>query len=160
MPLWRIYCNPETFSPEERTSLAQTITSLYTNLGLPAFYVNVLFIDVLEQNFLIGGQRTKNTIRFSVEHVARAMPSADSEEGRLRISRWMDRISNVGSNVRRVRAWIDRLQTLKPFIPPGHLWEITTSNTPMDQWRIQGVKPPPPGSEEEKSWVKANKPVL
>jgi len=101
MPLWRIYCNSDAFSPEERTGLAQSITSLYTNMGLPAFYVNVLFIDVPEQNFLIGGQQTKNMIRFSVEHVARAMPSADSEEGRLRISKWMDRISNVGSNARK-----------------------------------------------------------
>jgi hypothetical protein len=30
----------------------------------------------------------------------------------------------------------------------------------MDEWRIQGVKPPPPGSEEEKLWVKENKPLL
>ncbi len=97
MPLWRIYSHPDIFSPEEKTGLAKSITTLYTNLGLPAFYVNVLFIDVPEQNFLIGGRQTKSMIRFSVEHVARAMPSAESEEGRQRISKWMERICNVGS---------------------------------------------------------------
>jgi phenylpyruvate tautomerase PptA (4-oxalocrotonate tautomerase family) len=97
MPLWRIYSHPNSFSTEQRQGLAQSITKLYTDLGLPAFYVNVLFIDVPEHNFWIGGQQTKSMIRFSVEHVARAMPSAESEEGRKRISTWMERISNVGS---------------------------------------------------------------
>jgi phenylpyruvate tautomerase PptA (4-oxalocrotonate tautomerase family) len=103
MPLWRIYCHPDILSPEEKTGLAKSITTLYTNLGLPAFYVNVVFIDVPEQNFLIGGEQTKNMIRFSVEHVARAMPSAESEEGRERISKWMERISKVGSIARTAR---------------------------------------------------------
>jgi phenylpyruvate tautomerase PptA (4-oxalocrotonate tautomerase family) len=96
MPLWRIYSSPGVFSAEDRAGLARSITALYTNLGLPAFYVNVIFIDVPGQNFFIGGQSTNNMIRVSIEHVARAMPSADSEEGRLRRSKWMDRISSVG----------------------------------------------------------------
>jgi phenylpyruvate tautomerase PptA (4-oxalocrotonate tautomerase family) len=158
MPLWRIYCHPDTFSVEERGGLAQSITGLYTNLGLPAFYVNVLFIAVPEVDFFVGGQQTKNLVRFSVEHVARAMPSGDSEEGQQRIAKWMERICDVRS--RHMHTQLTCLQTLRPFIPTDASWEVTTSNTPMDQWRIQGVKPPPPGSDEEKVWAKENRAVL
>jgi hypothetical protein len=47
MPDWRIYHSSGTFAnPDEREQLSQAITSIYTRVGLPAFYVVVLFIEM------------------------------------------------------------------------------------------------------------------
>jgi Putative oxalocrotonate tautomerase enzyme len=50
-------------------------------------------------------------------------------------------------------------QALKPWIEDRKelQWEIHISETPRDLWRIQGIDPPPTGSEEEKVWAKSNK---
>jgi hypothetical protein len=50
MPLWRIFANPTTFSLSQRESIAKAITALYVGIGLPAFYVNVVFINVNEDS--------------------------------------------------------------------------------------------------------------
>jgi len=54
MPLWRIYCNPATFTKEQKQGIANAITKLYTDppVGLPAFYVNVLFIPLKEDEYV------------------------------------------------------------------------------------------------------------
>jgi len=43
MPLWHIFSHPDTFSLEQRAALARDVTALYS--FLPAFYVNVIFIN-------------------------------------------------------------------------------------------------------------------
>jgi hypothetical protein len=54
MPLWTIYHPPSVFESEEtKEALSKAITSIYTAVNLPAFYVNVLFIPV--QDIWIGG---------------------------------------------------------------------------------------------------------
>ena len=37
-------------------------------------------------------------------------------------------------------------------------WEIHIDDTPRDQWTIQGMRPPDTGSEEEKRWIRENRP--
>ena len=54
MPLHRIYSTPGTFSVEDKAAIAERITAFYTAppTNLPAFYVNVLFIDVPKGHYL------------------------------------------------------------------------------------------------------------
>ena len=95
MPLWRIFAHPSTFSPSQRAELAASITALYVSRGLPAFYVNVLFINLEEQDVWVGGEPKTNFVRIAVEQIARTMAKPDSEDGRKYRTAWMDRINEV-----------------------------------------------------------------
>lgn len=96
MPLWRIFSHPQTFSLDQRKGIAKAVTDLYVSRGLPAFYVNVIFIDVDEKGTFIGGEQRNNFVRVVAEQIARAMPSPDTSEGRERRKKWMDLINEVG----------------------------------------------------------------
>lgn len=97
MPLWRIFCHPSTFSTEQRAGLSKAVTKLYMDepVGLPAFYVNVMFIPLKEDEIWIGGEPKKNFVRVVIEQIARQMESPDTEEGRTRRLWWMDKINDV-----------------------------------------------------------------
>ncbi|KAI1617229.1 putative oxalocrotonate tautomerase [Exophiala viscosa] len=145
MPLWRIFSHPQTFSLDQRKGLAKAVTELYMSLGLPAFYVNVIFIDVDENGTFIGGEQRSNFVRVVVEQIARTMPSPDTEDGRQHRTKWMDVINEV----------------LKPFIIDRKEldWEMHIYETPRDLWRVQGLDPPPVASDAEKFWAEQNKPT-
>lgn len=93
MPLWRIFAHPDTFSYDQRKDLAAAITKLYA--VLPAFYVNVLFIDVKEEQVWVGGQPKANFVRIVIEQIARQLPTPDAVEGRKARDGWMDKINAV-----------------------------------------------------------------
>ena len=97
MPLWRIYAHPTTFTKEQKAGLAAAITKLYADppVSLPAFYVNVLFIRLQEDEIWIGGKTRKDFVRITIEQIARTMPSTDTEEGRAYRKGWMDIINDV-----------------------------------------------------------------
>lgn len=96
MPLWRIYAHPDTFSPAQRAALAKDITALYVDqIDLPAFYVNVFFIPLEQDNYFIGGEPRKNFVRITAEHIARTMPSPDTQAGRDHRNGWMDAVNEV-----------------------------------------------------------------
>jgi phenylpyruvate tautomerase PptA (4-oxalocrotonate tautomerase family) len=95
MPLWRVFAHPTTFSVEQRASFAKAVTNLYVSRGLPAFYVNVIFLDVTENQVWIGGEPKKNFVRIVIEQIARTMPNPDTEKGRTHRKGWMDEINNV-----------------------------------------------------------------
>lgn len=100
MPLWRIFAHSSTFTPPQRSGLAKAITALYVSPGLPAFYVNVLFIDLPDKDgknlFSVrGGEPRPNFVRIVVEQIARTMTSPESEERRKTRKGWMDRINEV-----------------------------------------------------------------
>jgi Putative oxalocrotonate tautomerase enzyme len=97
MPLWRIYSHPTTFTPSQREGIAKSITDLYVAVGLPAFYVNVLFIDLSDHGSYVSGAPTKAFVRVTVEQIARALPSPDTAEGAKRRTGWMDKINGVNS---------------------------------------------------------------
>jgi len=101
MPLWRVFAHPETFSREQRARFSKAITALYVSRGLPAFYVNVIFLDVSEDHVWIGGEPKKNFVRIVVEQIARTMPSPGTDEGREFRKQWMDEINEVS----RCQAW-------------------------------------------------------
>ncbi len=97
MPLWRIFAHPDTFSYEQRKGISAAITKLYTRppVSLPAFYVNVIFIDAKEDQIWIGGEPKSNFVRIVIEQIARTMPSPDTIQGQKFRTGWMDRINEV-----------------------------------------------------------------
>lgn len=97
MPLWRIFSHPQTFTLDQRSALAKKVTDLYMSRGLPAFYVNVIFIDVDEKATFIGGEPRSNFVRIAVEQIARTMASPDTEQGQKQRTAWMDMINDVSS---------------------------------------------------------------
>jgi phenylpyruvate tautomerase PptA (4-oxalocrotonate tautomerase family) len=72
MPLHRLYVSPKIYSAEEKSAIADAITKVYSHL--PAFYVVVLFISVDKEDYYVGGRRSDNFVRISVEHMARQFP--------------------------------------------------------------------------------------
>ena len=75
MPLHRIWYAPGAISEQDKEGLAAHITKLYTTLGLPAFYVSVLFLPVEEQNYYVGGKKNRKFVRIVVQHIARQFES-------------------------------------------------------------------------------------
>ena len=95
MPLWRVFSHPATFTPSQRLDLSSSITSLYVARGLPAFYVNVIFVDTPEHTVYIGGEEKTNFVRIVIEQIARTLPDVATEEGRKYRKGWMDTINEV-----------------------------------------------------------------
>jgi len=95
MPLWRIFSHPSTFTLEQRAGIAKAVTAQYVARGLPAFYVNVIFVDVDETAVWVGGEPKKNFVRVVIEQIARTMSSPESEEGKKKRKAWMDEINKV-----------------------------------------------------------------
>jgi phenylpyruvate tautomerase PptA (4-oxalocrotonate tautomerase family) len=71
MPTHRIFHHKDAFSPAEKQTLAERITKVYTDGGLPAFYTVVLYIPFEKESFFVGGQQTDKFVRIVVQHIAR-----------------------------------------------------------------------------------------
>ncbi|MBB5918688.1 phenylpyruvate tautomerase PptA (4-oxalocrotonate tautomerase family) [Nocardia transvalensis] len=138
MPLWHIHHPPNTYSDKDKQDFARDITEFYTGVGLPAFYVVVLFIEVPETSFFVGGEPTRDTVRIVVEHLARHL---DDPDLRTRSTRKLDSIMTPYTRDR------------------GLHWEFHTHESPRDLWMIAGLIPPGPGTEAEKTWARENKPL-
>jgi hypothetical protein len=54
MPLWTFGHSAGAFTTEEKRDLAQAITEFYVSEGIPAFYVNVQFIALAEDDLWYG----------------------------------------------------------------------------------------------------------
>jgi phenylpyruvate tautomerase PptA (4-oxalocrotonate tautomerase family) len=63
MPLWHIYCPEGTYSPDDKRALADRITDLYAEYGLPRFLVSVVFQEVPKDSYLIGGEPADDFVR-------------------------------------------------------------------------------------------------
>jgi phenylpyruvate tautomerase PptA (4-oxalocrotonate tautomerase family) len=74
MPLHRLYVPPTLYTPEERSAIAEAITSIYVGFGLPPFYVIVVFVDVPKQNYFVGGKPTDQFLRIVIHHLVRQFP--------------------------------------------------------------------------------------
>jgi phenylpyruvate tautomerase PptA (4-oxalocrotonate tautomerase family) len=103
MPLHRIYHPASAFSSADKAALAEQITGLYTFRGLPAFYVDVLFIPIEKDSFYVGGESKENFIRIVSQHLARQLPNDEAKK------QFSERFENV----------------LAPFIKAkGYDWEV------------------------------------
>jgi hypothetical protein len=75
-------------------------------------------------------------VRFSIDHIAYAMP----EELRELLLKFINK-------------------SIHPFVRDRGLdWEIHIDDTPRNQWTVQGMRPPDSGSAEEKRWIRENRP--
>lgn len=139
MPLWNIYTPVGAYSAEDKKALSAALTSVYVEYGrMPKFYVNVLFHEIAEDNFFIGAEPRTNFVRFVAVHIARHLPSTEIRRRAMR--RFEEKIA--------------------PFVKDrGYDWEMHIDETPRDFWTVQGLVPPPPGSEAEKLWARENRPV-
>ncbi|KAK6615323.1 hypothetical protein ACHAPC_000410 [Botrytis cinerea] len=138
MPLWIIHHPKHVFDDENsKKSLSQDITKLYTDVGLPAFYVVIVFTEVSDVNMYVGGdQATTPFIRISIDHIAVHM------EGPKVHVEWTSKVDGA----------------LKPHIEDkGYNWEYHIDETERRLWKINGMYAPPFGSQAEKEWVAANK---
>lgn len=139
MPLWHIYTPVDAYSADDKKAFAATLTHLYVEHGhLPRFYVNVLFHEIAEENFLIGGEPRKNFVRFFGTHIARQLPTVESR-----------------------RHFMQLFETaIAPFVKDRKYdWEIHTDETPLELWQVQGLIPPPEESDAERMWLKENRPI-
>ncbi|KAG2187541.1 hypothetical protein INT44_005230 [Umbelopsis vinacea] len=138
MPLHRFYYAQGLFSAQDKQEIAQRITKIYTDANLPAFYVNVVFIEVLEDSIFISGKPAPKFVRLVSQHLARTM---DSNE--------------------RKQAVLDKLEAaFGPYVKDRGLdWEIHIEEHERDLWRTQGINPPMPNTNAEKLWVKENKAI-
>lgn len=87
----------------------------------------------------IGGEPRDNFVRVSIENISRKLPSDDAYK-----TGFKDRVDAV----------------LRPFVAAkGFNWEFNVLETERDLWRIDGMDPPPPDSDEEKLWSVENRSV-
>jgi phenylpyruvate tautomerase PptA (4-oxalocrotonate tautomerase family) len=135
MPLWHIYCPKDAYTDADKSAFANRITDLYAEIGLPRFYVSVIFEELPKHAFFIGGKPTNDFVRVWIDQIARRTSPAQ---------RW---------------PWLQRVnETLRPFVKErGYRWEIHIDETPIDLWTIEGLKPPEAGSETEKLWVRQDR---
>jgi phenylpyruvate tautomerase PptA (4-oxalocrotonate tautomerase family) len=138
MPLWHVYYPAGAYTEQEKREFAGRITDLYQAAGLPRFYVVTLFHEVNRGSFYVGGELVDDFVRVVVEHIAR-------------------RIENPA---RRAAARQRVGDTIQPFVAgKGLRWEFHIDETPNDLWMINGLTPPPAGSDAEKLWAKENRAV-
>ncbi|GIH52082.1 tautomerase family protein [Microbispora rosea] len=136
MPLWTIHHTPGIFTDTEKHRLAARIADHYEQIGLPRFYVVTLFHQTRPEDFYVGGEPTPAGVRITVDHIARSNPDRESR--------------------RRTAQWIKSM--LQPHLE-GHAalhWEFHVDETSEDLWMINGIAPPPGGSDAEKRWAASN----
>lgn len=138
MPSWYIKHSPNTITAPEKEQLAKSITRLYVSHGLPAFYVQVHFIENIPGTSFVGGEPHPNFAALTIYHIARAFKTDEAKRGFL--------------------AAVDEI--LNPFFEPkGMEWEYFIAESSRDLWKINGLVPPQPGSEGETKWAELNKAV-
>ncbi|OZJ04313.1 hypothetical protein BZG36_03169 [Bifiguratus adelaidae] len=138
MPLHRIYHPKGVFSEDDKRQISQRLTKMYTDVGLPPFYVVVVFLPSESEDLWVGGEKNDHFVRIVSQHLARTMPTDDVKVNA------MDRID----------------EAFAPFVKDRGLeWELHIEEVERDLWRENGLVPPMPGTEAEKLWVKHNKPV-
>ncbi|MBB4983970.1 MULTISPECIES: tautomerase family protein [Streptomyces] len=136
MPLWTVHHTPGIFTAEEKHRLASTIADHYEKAGLPRFYVVTLFHETRPEDFYVGGEPSPVGVRIAVDHIARRNPDQDSR--------------------RRTALWIREM--LRPHLErhAGLHWEFHVDETSEELWMINGLVPPPGGSDTERQWARQN----
>ena len=139
MPLWDFNLSPNVLSDSEKASLAKAITKIYTEGGgLPAFYVQIRFTEDNPSSKFVGGEKHTNFVYLQIYHLARTFRSDEHKKAFLRM---VDSVLNP------------------VLVPKGSDWEYFVTESPRDLWKINGIYPPPAGSQEEKQWAKLNRPL-
>src|SRR3546814_7181061 len=82
MPLWKIYHPFDAFTADDKKGIAQALTGIYGRV-MPKFYVGVVFQEVTEDNFYIGGEPHPRFIRIWVDHIARTFQRSEEHTSEL-----------------------------------------------------------------------------
>jgi phenylpyruvate tautomerase PptA (4-oxalocrotonate tautomerase family) len=135
MPLWKVYHPVGAYTAEDKRAIATQVTNLYSR-HMPKFYVGVVFQEIDEDSFFIGGEPTHNFVRIWIDHIARAFPSKEVS------IRFIDKVNAV------LAPWVKNR---------GFAWEFHIDETPFDYWSIQGYFPPRAGTEDERRWMSENR---
>jgi phenylpyruvate tautomerase PptA (4-oxalocrotonate tautomerase family) len=138
MPLWNIKHTPSLFSPTEKESVSKAATSIYKAVGLPAFYVQVIFEELPPQSIYLGGEEHKTYASIEIHHIARSIRDADTKKI------FLDNVDKIFNPL---------------LVKKGAKWEYFVSESERDMWKINGVYPPAAGSDEEKKWAEVNRQV-
>lgn len=136
MPLWKVYHPAGAYTAEDKKGLAESITSMYTSIPIPGFYVVFIYEEVPEGNLFVSGKPHNKFVRFKIDHMARTL------HGRVMREWWVRTIDSK----------------IVPYVKDrGFDWEITIDELPADLWSLQGEIPPPFESAAEKRWVKEDR---
>lgn len=138
MPLWAIHTTGAIFSEQEKQTLANSITKIYTAAGLPPFYVRVRFTEHAVGTTFSGAEKDTNFVHLQIWHLARTFTGPEHKKAFLK----------------KADAVLNPVMEGK-----GVDWEYTIDESPRDLWKINGLVPPPAGSEMEKEWVRENRPI-
>lgn len=133
MPMWTIHHTPGIFTDAGKRELSSRIADHYERVGLPRFYVVTLFRETRAEDFYVGGNPAPAAVRIAIDHIARRNPDSKAR--------------------RKTAQWIKGM--LAPVLDehPGLHWEFHADETSDELWMINGLVPPPGGSEAEKSWA-------
>jgi hypothetical protein len=134
MPLWRIYHEASVFTDDQKSSLAKAITKLYTDIRMPPFYVNVIFVPLSASSVYVGGIPTKKFVRFTIEQFARRFQNDEVKHI------WMDKIDKALAPHLKDRGDIS--------------WEYHIVETERMLWKIDSIVPPGNGTLAEKRWAR------
>lgn len=138
MPMWIVHAPEGAYSAEDKKNMTDAITQIYVDfVQVPRFYVVVRFDEYPVDSLWVGGEPVNDFVRFVVDHIARQMEDPTFRE--LCMTVVTDRLAPFTS---------DR----------GLRHEVHIDETPIDLWRVDGLKPPPPFSEAEKQWARDNAP--
>lgn len=138
MPLWTIHTPTGTYKAEEKKDFARDITAYYERIGLPRFYVVVVFQEHDSESFLIGGEPALSAVRVVVEHIA--VHLGEPEEMRD-AAHSLDAVIAAHTKAR------------------GLYYEFHVDETPRELWMVDGYDPPPFGSRAETEWATRNSPA-
>ena len=138
MPLWKIQHSPNLFSLSEKETISKAATSLYKSIGLPAFYVQVVFSEVPPESLFVGGDAHTKYANIEVHHIARSVRGAENKKV------FLDNVDAIFTRL---------------FEKKGMSWEYFVSESERDMWKINGIYPPDAGSALEKKWAELNRPV-
>ncbi|GAB6919834.1 tautomerase family protein [Rhodococcus erythropolis] len=140
MPMWKIYAPEGAYTKEQKKAFSDSITQIYVDFAdLPRFYVVVVFHEQPLDTIWVGGEPANDFIRITIDHIARKMPNLpDFQEMTMAAFE----------------------EALAPHVKDrGFRWEFHVDETPIELWRVNGLKPPPAESEAEKLWALHNAPL-
>ena len=128
-----------------KAALVKDIVSMYTSIGLPAFYVVTQFKPLAmddywqgEDRVADGSQEKRHFVRFVITHIAVRLPDQDEV-------------------YRKVTSKIDAI--ISPYMKENVDWEYHVAETERRLWKVNGMVPPQHESEQEKVWAKENRAV-
>ncbi|GCE38190.1 hypothetical protein Rhow_001229 [Rhodococcus wratislaviensis] len=134
--MWTIHHTSGIFADDDKRLLAARIADHYEQVGLPRFYVVTLFHETRPEDFYVGGEPTPVGVRIAIDHIARRNPD---QETRRRTAQWIKGM---------LQPYLEQHASLH--------WEFHVDETSEDLWMINGIVPPPGGSDAEKNWAKQN----